>query len=247
MLKLSSRWQPLPLLGMMAAALMAGSMAHGQTFSTGAGATASDGKPVSATATFHVTQGNVQIDVQNLIFNPTAVSQNISDLFFTISTPQTIGTLSGTGASGSVASGGAFTSEGTVSVTPAWVMDPFNNTLGFHLDALGGGQPKYTILGLPGAGGLYSNANGSIAGNGTHNPFFVGDVTFNVAIAGIDANTQVTGATFSFGTEPGDNVPGGGGPPQGNMTPEGSSLFLMAPGLLPVVWFGIRRRFAKNV
>ena len=244
MLKVLPRWQPLPLLGMLAAALVAGPMAHAdQTFNTDPLNT-----NVSATATFHVTQGNVQIVVQNLFVNPNDVSQNVSDLLFSLPTAQsaqTVGSYNYTGASGSVANNGVFTPGGTLT-SGGWNLEFVGGAI--HLNDLGvAGQPAQTILGHAGPGGVYTNANGSIAGNGPHNPFLVGDVTFNVAIAGIDANTQVTGATFSFGTEPGDNVPGGGGPPQGNMTPEGSSLFLMAPGLLPVMWFGIRRRFAKNV
>ncbi len=248
MLKLARKWKPLSFLGMMAVALATGSMAHAQTFSTASGATESGGNPVNATATFHVTAGNVQIDVQNLIVNPTTVAQNISDLFFTITGPQTVGSfdpLLSSGAAITVAANGTFTSNGTIHPTH-WFLDAYDGALGFHLNDIGGGQPDQTILGRPNGSGVYSAAGGSIAGNGPHNPFLVGDVTFNVAIAGLSATSTVNSATFSFGTAGGNNVTGGVPPQGGPLTPEGSSLFLMAPGLFPVFLYGIRRRFVKK-
>jgi len=246
MLKVLPRWQPLPLLGMLAAALVAGPMAHAQTFSTAAGAT-TGGLPVTATATFHVTQSNVQIDVTNLTVNPTGVAQNISDLFFMVSAPQNMGLLTGSGAGINVANDGSISSAGVLQTTPGHWSLVFENG-GFHLTALGAGQPDETIIGLPDPmTGKYLAAGGSIAGNGPHNPFLSGDVTFNVAIAGLSSTATVSDVSFSFGTVAGNDVPGvPGGPPQGNITPEGSSLFLMAPGLVPVLWFGVRRRFVKT-
>jgi len=146
-----------------------------------------------------------------------------------------------------VANNGVFTPGGTLT-SGGWNLEFVGGAI--HLNDLGvAGQPAQTILGHAGPGGVYTNANGSIAGNGPHNPFLVGDVTFNLGIAGLAADTQVSDVVFSFGTVAGNNVAGvPGGPPQGgpNVTPEGSSLFLMAPGLLPVLWFGVRRRFVKT-
>jgi len=63
------------------------------------------------------------------------------------------------------------------------------------LNALGGGQPKYGIIGPPNGSGNYSNANGSIKG-ATHNPYYFGTetipVVFSLEVPGVTANTQVT-------------------------------------------------------
>jgi hypothetical protein len=72
------------------------------------------------------------------------------------------------------------------------------------------------IIGPPDGSGNYSNANASIAGNGPHNPFVDQTAAFVLSISGINSDTIVTGATFSFGTTPGDNVPGGGVPDSGS-------------------------------
>jgi hypothetical protein len=56
----------------------------------------------------------------------------------------------------------------------------------------------------PGPGNVYSNANGSIAGNGPHNPFLAENATFAITFFGV---TQVSNVVFSFGTEAGTNVP----------------------------------------
>jgi hypothetical protein len=99
------------------------------------------------------------------------------------------------------------------------------------LDALGAGGagPKHTILGAPGAGGIYSNANGSIAGNDPHNPFLNQSATFTLNITGVTTNTTVSNVLFSFGTVSGNNVPGGG---NNSTVPEPVSLSLVGGGLL---------------
>jgi hypothetical protein len=55
---------------------------------------------------------------------------------------------------------------------------------------------------------VYTAANGSIAGNGPHNPFLNQTATFSISLAGITASTLITGVTFSFGTTSGINVTG---------------------------------------
>ena len=64
------------------------------TYTTPAGATNPvSGQPVDATATFTTSTDQIVVVLNNLIVNPTDVSQNISDLFFTVSTGQTSGTI----------------------------------------------------------------------------------------------------------------------------------------------------------
>jgi hypothetical protein len=108
--------------------------------------------------------------------------------------------------------------------------------------AAGGAGPAHLIVGPPGAGNVYSNANGSIAGNGPHNPFLNQSASFTITGANITAATNDTAVTFSFGTTAGINIPGVPGVP----IPEPSSLVLsmVGAGFLGSIGFyrSIRRR-----
>ena len=66
------------------------------------------------------------------------------------------------------------------------------------LETIGGGQPSQMIL--PTAGN-YPNANASIT-NGMFSPFVDGTAQFTLFLSGVNINTTVTSATFSFGTGP---------------------------------------------
>lgn len=199
------------------------------------------GLPVEVEATFTVSAGQVDILLQNLQPNPTSVVQNLSDLFFTVSSGLNSGTLgTSSGQEVSIDKNGVPTLGGTVST--GWGLDAFDTTLGFHLNDLGHAGPAHTIIGPPGATGNYTNANGSIAGNKPHNPFLNQSATFTVDITGLAATDTVTSATFSFGTVAGINLMGGGGPPQS--VPEPGNYAMLAGILVPGIGFLIRRRRA---
>jgi len=69
--------------------------------------------------------------------------------------------------------------------------------------------PSHTIIGPPGPGNVYSNADGSIAGNGPHNPFLNQTADFTITFPlPLLMGVTVTSATFSFGTTAGNNVNG---------------------------------------
>jgi hypothetical protein len=207
------------------------------TFVTPAGSTESGGNPVNASATFTTSDGQIAVTLTDLLANPTTVAQLISDLSLTLSTGQTIGTLaSSSGTQINVAANGTFTLGATAST--GWGLNN-NVSGGLQLDALGFVGPALLIIGPPDAGGVYSAANNSIAGNGPHNPFIDGSATFLLDVLGVTADTTVTTATFSFGTTEGDNVPGVPGVPLPGALP------LFGTGLVGLVLLGWRRKKAK--
>jgi PEP-CTERM motif len=206
------------------------------------GATSAGG-PVSASATVDTSTNSVAVTLNDLLVNPANAGQLLSDFAFTLSSTPTAALGSTATPTGSLidisgfgvvtANLGSIASWGLTSSGPA-----------IHLNSLAGGATQ-TIIGPAGPGGVYDNANGSIAGNPGHNPFLNGTATFTFAVAGVTADTSVTDATFSFGTTVGDNVPGtcpdcGGGTQQD--IPEPLSMFLMGGGLLGVGIFGKFRR-----
>jgi hypothetical protein len=184
--------------------------------------------------------GTLSITLTDLLANPTDVGQLLSDLSFTLNTGQTAGTLaSSSGQLITVAGNGSSTLG--ASVATGWVLS------GLTLDALaaGGAGPKHLIIGPPGAGG-YTNANGSIAGNGPHNPFLNDSATFTINITGLTSASVVNSATFSFGTTEGAELVTGVDPPI--TTPLPSALPLFATGIGGLGLLGWRRkRKAKAV
>jgi MYXO-CTERM domain-containing protein len=117
-----------------------------------------------------------------------------------------------------------------------WVYTTTSST--GRLDVLAGpghAGPAHLIIGPPG-GPTYANANGSIAGNGPHNPFLNQSATFTITAPNVSADTTITAATFSFGTTEGVLITGV------PSTPEPSSLLLGLVGLGVVGSIGLYRR-----
>ena len=214
-------------------ACAAASQASTITYITPSGSSTGGG-PVNASATFTTGAGTLSITLADLQANPTDVAQLLSDLDFALSNGATTGSLtSSSGQEITVAKDGTFTTGSSVST--GWGVN--NNVMGgIQLDALGFVGPAHLIIGPPSGGGTYSNANGSIAGNGPHNPFLNQTATFNLSIAGVTAATTITSATFSFGTTAGVNVTGTPSP-----VPEPATAALLGLGLLVV---GAARRKA---
>lgn len=236
-------------IGLGAAALLALASAHSsaQTFMTAAGATnPTSGNPVDAEAVFTASAGVLTVDLTNLLVNPTDVSQNITDIFFTLNSGLKSGTLgASSGQEISIDKNGVPTLGSTVST--GWGLDS-DYAPGFHLNDLGHAGPTHSIIGLPGAGGTYSNANGSIAGNKAHNPFLNQTAEFHINIPNMTADDFVSSATFSFGTVSGENVGGGcvtncGGGPNG--TPEPGTMALLMGAGVPASALCLRKRIRR--
>ena len=190
-------------------------------FDTPSGSSTSGGN-VDAQAAFTISGTQLTITLTNLEANPGNVGQNISGLTFSLSpnTGESSATLSSSsGTERTVNSGGTY-SNGSSAAT-GWKLTAASSDI--FLDGLSGTYtPAHTIIGPPTAG-LYSNANGSIAGNGPHNPFLEGDVQFVVTVPGMAANTTVDDVVFSFGTTAGSTV-------NGTPTPEPATMSLLAIG-----------------
>ena len=220
-------------VGAIAVALAFSSLAKADTvFVTPVGQTVG-GQPVNGMATFAQTGNVLTITIQNLQANPTSVIQAISGLRFSVVTAG--GTLtSSAGDHIAIAGNGTFASSGVSSTD--WLLT--STTGNYFLNGLGAGGPDQTIVGAPDAGNLYSNGNGSIAGNGPHNPFLRESGTFSVTILGLPANAAISSVVFQYGTSD-DRVPG-----SSTAVPEPASMVLLGTGLAGVV-ARLRRRRQK--
>ena len=207
----------------MCAAVSCASVAYADIFSTPAGATAG-GQPVNATAFFFTTNGLLSITITNNQANPTSIIQAVSDLFFDLSGPVGSGALNTSqGVERNIAANGTFTDGNTVDT--GWALSHVGST--FHLNVLGTAiGPAHLIIGGPDINSnVYSNANGSIAGNGPHNPFLAQFAQFLIFDQGITPQTQVSNVVFSFGTEAGTNVPA-------NIPDSGATVALLGLALM---------------
>jgi len=214
------------------------------TYVTAPGATVGGGagEPVSTSAEFTTSTGLLSINLTNLLTGIKDVGQALSDLSWTFDS-SLVGTAlsSSSGNTIDVHSDGTYTSSGLNAT--GWELD----STGLRICALCAdiAGPSRLILGPPDGSNVYSSANSSIAGNGPHNPFLNGTVNFQIAVAGLTADSTVTSATFSFGTTEGSLVPGGcvgdcggGGPPAA--IPEPSTWLLLSGGGL-LFAFGRRK------
>lgn len=209
------------------------------SFTTPAGSSVNPGGPVNASATVTTGTNSVTIVLNDLLANPTDAAQLISDFDFVLSNGATTGSaLTQAGSQINVASNGTVSSQ--AGNPTGWQI---NNNVGggIQISALGGGQPTDLIIGPPPAGGVYTAANGSIAGNAPHNPFISQTGTFTLTVTGVTSTTRVTSAIFSFGTTAGVNIPG----TPVSSVPEPTSVLLFG-STLGVLLVSLRKRLSSR-
>jgi len=177
--------------------------ASANTFTFDTGVISIGGQTSDAEAVVTTGAGVLNITLRNLEADPISVIQCISGLGITLSGGQTTGSLtSSSGLARTVNSGGSFT-DGSA-VPTGWMLT--GSLPGISLDVLGTTTgPAHLVIGGPGTGGTYDLAKGSIAGNGPHNAFLAGDVTFSINVNGLTSNDKVSSVLFQFGTTAGTN------------------------------------------
>lgn len=226
------------LIGIVGLAVLAGSV-QAQTFVTPINST-SAGNPVNAKAVFTINAnlGTVTVNLFNLLTasQVQSVGGNLSNIAFTLSgTGFTNASISNTSPFQNqlvnVASGGGVTLMGTTNQL-GWGLLGSNGS--YTIEDLGFAGPSRTLIGgTAGSTTPYTNANGSIAGNGPHQSFIQGEADWVINVSGLTANTVVTSATFSFGTTLGNDVVG--------IVPEPATLAALGLGAI-----GLIRRRAKR-
>jgi len=175
------------------------------TFETPSGSTTSGGA-VDAKAIFTTGAGTLTITLENLEADPNDVAQCVSALGFGLTTGQTTAsTYSGSAKERTVNGNKTFTDGGVVSA--GWILGTSGG--GLKLDDLAGSGhagPAHLLIGGPAGDNKYDNSNGSIKGNGPHNPFLAGDLTFTLNIAGLTSASSINNVWFQFGTTEGQDI-----------------------------------------
>jgi hypothetical protein len=189
--------------------------------------------------------GTVTITLNNNLTNAQVVSviQNVSAVYFQVS-GYTLGAVSLSGSnstqSTNIAANGNAVLAGAVNPT-GWAAGSSGSTItacvicAFGINSPAG--PDQTLIGGTGSG-LYTNANGSIAGNNPHNPFLAGTLTLTLVVPGVTVNSTFSNVVIQFGTTA---TP----PDPGTEVPEPASMALLGTGLIGAA-AGYRRRLKKK-
>lgn len=205
---------------------------------TGAGCSTTN-----VTGTIVAGNGTVTITLDNNLTNAQVVSviQNVSGVYFQVSgyNGGAVSLSASNSTQSTNISGGNGTLAGAVNPT-GWAAGHSGSTItacvicAFGISSPAG--PDQTLIGGTGSG-AYANANGSINGNGPHNPFLAGTLTLTLVVPGVTVNSTFSNVVIQFGTT--------ATPPETQQVPEPASMLLLGSGLLGVA-AGFRKRFAKK-
>jgi hypothetical protein len=170
----------------------------------------SAGVPVSSTATFQTSPGELTIALLNTTSHTADAGQLMTGIRFTLSpNPDPLALLvSGSAIPRNIAEDGSYVDGAPQSLLGTWQSNLNDDyyQLDFNPNA------EFAIVG-PADGetglspGIYTG-NGSINGNTGHNPFTAKSATFKLESPGIDANTVITGVSFIYNTGLSNVIPG---------------------------------------
>jgi hypothetical protein len=236
MLRVKTFWA----LGLALALATSAARADVETFSTAPGAMNGASELVSATVTFTISAGEIDITLSNLTAKTADAGMLLSDLKFAVNNGTLTGTTSDGGTGNEIfVNGDKTVTAGNTGASAKWGYT--KTATSAHLDGLGGGNtPADTIIGPADSNGKYNEANPSVAGNGPHNPFIDGTLNFVIkqGTGSITDATTIASVSFSWGTTTGDDVPG-------YPVPEPSTLAIAGLGALGFIGYGLRRRLKK--
>ena len=194
-------------------------------FAQFSGAGTSAGVPVTSTASFTTSPGQVQLTLQNTTVHTADAGQLLTGIRFSLS-PNPITTATLTAASAIprvIAANGTYADGPSQSILGTWESGisggvyqlDFNPNAEFGIVGPADGETASLA-------GLYT-ANGSIHGNPGHNPFTAKSATFTLSSAQITAGTTITGVSFIYNTGLSYIVPGTPGTPPPPSVPEPST------------------------
>lgn len=238
---MSTSWKTLAVR-LLATALTISGIASGTTitFVTPSGSATSSGS-VNASAVFATGPGTLTVTLSDLLANPTSMGQLLSNVQFALSSSLNgSANMSSSATERTVNSDNSFTEGGTVST--GWALQVSggamicmicpNNASPAPTD-----PPSHLIIGA----GPYTNANGSIAGNGPHNAFLDETATFTISDSAITSATVASDVVFGFGTQFGSDVTGQVS--NAAAVPENGTMLLIGMGLILI---GSFKRLARN-
>jgi hypothetical protein len=189
-----------------------------------------------ADAIITVGGGQITITLNDLFVNPNTVADNLSAFWFTTSVTPTGTPAIATSVADSIdiAGNGTYTDAG--SVAPGWAFSDISAVTKLDDLAAGGAGPSHTLIGAPGSGNIYNGpgGDGSIDGNGPHNPFLNQTATWTINETGVTSATTISGVHFQFGTTDGNNV----SPGTVVATPEPASAGLVILGCISLFLMG---------
>ena len=211
------------------------------TFSTAVGATnPSDSQPVDVQVVIQTLANQILVNVKNLESNPKAISQALNEIAFGPLTSTVSAMLNNSSADVIQITSNSSPPTDLGTQSTGWELQSTSTTLDLCLLCVPGMKDNL-LLGGPGPGDLYSNANSSIVDNNGHGQFLETMANFTIDLPGVTPDTIITSVQFFFGTTAGVEVEGD------YVTPEPATVTTMAVGLiLLAVGLAWRRRYIRQ-